>query len=351
MAYISVIIPCYNAEKFIDRCMNTIVNQTIGIDNLELILVNDASTDHTLEKLQSWEQQYPEHILVITYEENLRQGGARNAGLQYASGEYIGFVDADDWIELSMFETLYSYAKAGKYDMVSGKCSRDTCIGEHIPDNSRRRDVSYYFECQQGFYIYNASDYGNTGEQGGIWSSIYKKSCIIENNVWFPEHVAYEDNYWLMVLRLYIKNLYVVDQVLYHYFINTHSTVTTRNALHHLDRLDIEVGIIEEYKERGAFHLFKETLEWNFIKRFYLNTLYIIFMRFDEIPDIFHYMKAKIFEYFPGWKQNPHIAECSPREQLLLELLELPELTMEDLYRIKAAYLKTTSSIRPSLST
>ncbi|MDE5966629.1 MAG: glycosyltransferase [Lachnospiraceae bacterium] len=343
MSLISIIIPCFNAENYIDRCMNTIVNQTIGIENLEVILVDDASTDHTLDKLKAWEQQYPDNVLVITYEENLRQGGARNIGLQYATADYIGFVDADDWIEFSMYEKLYSCALDGKYDMVQCKCTRDAYVGEHATDNSRQRNVSYTFEQREGFFIWDVPDYGDCGETGSIWSAIYKTSCIMENNIWFPEHVAYEDNYWLMVLHLYIKNLYVLDEVLYHYYVNTSSTTATKNALHHLDRLDIEVGIIEAYKERGAFMLFHEVLEWNFIKRFYLNTLYIVFTRFDEIPEIFTIMKEKIFEYFPNWRHNPHISSCNQREELLLELLELPNLTLEDLYRVKKAYLASLS--------
>lgn len=72
MALISVIIPCYNVEEYIDRCMESLANQTIKIENLEIILVNDASTDGTLDKLYEWEQRFPENIVVVTYEKNIR---------------------------------------------------------------------------------------------------------------------------------------------------------------------------------------------------------------------------------------------------------------------------------------
>lgn len=77
MAEISVIIPCYNVEKYIDRCLESITAQTIGLDMLEIILINDGSTDNTLDKLYRWERLFPENIMVITYEENLRQGEQR----------------------------------------------------------------------------------------------------------------------------------------------------------------------------------------------------------------------------------------------------------------------------------
>lgn len=342
MPLISVIIPCYNVEGYIDRCLETVVNQTIGIDNLEVILVNDASTDHTLDKLEEWEKRFPENIMVVTYEENMRQGGARNIGLQYANADYIGFVDSDDWLELDMYETLYEPMKRGGYDVVQGKCIREHYPSENPIDNSAREDQTYIFEKIDGFYKRTVNNYGNVGECGGIWSCLYSKKCIFDNNVFFPEHIAYEDNYWGSMLQLYVGSLYVVDKIVYHYFINMQSTVTARNAVHQLERLDIEIAIIEEYRRIGAFDIFYKELEWGFIKRFYLNTMYIIFVRFDYIPDIFGFMKEKILEYFPNYMENDNIEGCTAREKQLLRLLEIPgDITPAMLERVKAAYLKT----------
>lgn len=165
MPPISVIIPCYNVENYIDRCVKSLINQSIGVENLELIFVNDASTDGTLTKLQNWEQTYPENIMVITYEENLRQGGARNVGLQYATGEYIGFVDSDDWIEPDMYELLYSIAKQKDFDQVCGKYMRNFSEEDSMPDDSNANDREYHFPQKGGYYINNADDFGNVGEK------------------------------------------------------------------------------------------------------------------------------------------------------------------------------------------
>lgn len=342
MPLISVIIPCYNVEEYIDRCMDTIVNQTIGIENLEVLLVNDASTDGTLDKLKQWEERYPEQIIVITYEENLRQGGARNLGLQYASADYVGFVDADDWIELDMYKELYRYATERQYDMVKGKFIRERFPGELPVVEKDRKDFFCTFAKIDGYCCQEIEHTGNNGEWGSICTGIYRKSRIIENHVWFPEKIAYEDNYWSAVLNLYIENIYIVDKVLYHYFVNTNSTVTTRNAEHHFDRLAIEIGVLDEYEQRGCFELFHEKLEWNFIKKFYLNTWFIIFTRFDSIPDIFNFMQETILERFPNYKKNPNLGKCTLREQQLLRLLEVPGgLSIEVLQRVKNAYLKS----------
>ena len=96
MKKISVIIPCYNVVRWIDRCMTSIAAQTMGIECLEIICIDDASSDGTWEHLQKWEQSFPEQIILIRQEVNRRQGAARNLGLQYASADWIAFVDADD---------------------------------------------------------------------------------------------------------------------------------------------------------------------------------------------------------------------------------------------------------------
>ena len=99
MAKISIIIPCYNVAEYIDRCLNSIISQTIGLEALEIICIDDASTDNTWQKLQQWEHSYPEQILLVHCDNNARQGTARNIGLSYASSLWISFIDSDDWIE------------------------------------------------------------------------------------------------------------------------------------------------------------------------------------------------------------------------------------------------------------
>ena len=317
MPLLSVIIPCYNVEKYIDRCMETVTNQTIRIENLELILVNDASTDGTLDKLYEWERKFPENIMVITYDKNIRQGGARNIGIQYASAEYIGFVDSDDWVELDAFERLYEKTKERKYHKISGRFIRESYQGQ--------KDLSK-----------------EIGEIGSICTAIYLKKLILENNIWFPEGVAYEDNYWSSVLKIYATDVCAIDEIIYHYFVNHKSTVTARGGQHHLDRLEIEIGILEEYKSRGVFEQYREELEAQFVQRFYLNSLYTFFTRFDELPAVLEDMRQIVWKYFPNFRDNVYFENCNEREKVLLKLLDVHrDFTQEEWLRIKMAYLKS----------
>ena len=103
-------------QELIGECINSIIAQTYK--DFEIILVNDCSTDNTLTVLQSFKELYPEHITVLDSKSNLRQGGARNLGIKYSKSEYIGFVDADDYIHPLMFESLMNTAKPCDLDVV-----------------------------------------------------------------------------------------------------------------------------------------------------------------------------------------------------------------------------------------
>ena len=108
MPKLSVIVPVYNAKDKLPRCLDSLLAQTLS--DIEFILVNDASTDGSYDILLDYEKQSPERIIVIDCEVNRRAGGARNTGLDMASGDYIGFVDSDDYILPDMFECLYNKA-------------------------------------------------------------------------------------------------------------------------------------------------------------------------------------------------------------------------------------------------
>ena len=296
---ISIIVPCYNVATLVPRCMNSLLNQTIGLENLEIILVNDASTDTTLEVLLEYEKQYPNNIIVINLEKNVRQGGARNIGMQYATAEYIAFVDADDWVELNMYERLYMKSLAYDCDIVSCCYTRDTDEGI-VGDYPKYEDcfvICENIEARKRIMMANLG--------GGICSKFYKKRFIIENDIMFPENLAYEDNYWSALERLYVKRIYIMGDYLYHYYMNFNSTMTTKNAVHHLDRLTIEIMKVELYKEKDMFNLYHDQIEANFLSLFYVNTLHILFTRFDVLPvETLLFLQRKTIELFPKYKEN-----------------------------------------------
>ena len=333
---ISVIVPCYNVEKFIDRCVDSLVSQTVGLDNLEIILINDASSDDTLSHMKKWETLYPDNILVITYDTNIRQGGAKNVGLSYARGEYIGFVDSDEWIEPQMYELLLKGIEENGCEIARCKLIRD--IGDkksdnitgHSSDNGSHTDCDSdgefrtveCFEANDLFYMPSLQVEEQNVEYGGIPTMLFRREVVFDHDIVFPENISYEDNYWLGLIQLYVSKMCVIDKILYHYYVNDTSTTMKKNDLRQLDRLDIEVALLEEYRKRGAFEAFYFRIMADFIQRYYLNTYHIFFTRFTDIPDVYEEIHGTIVSYFPDWKEqfdlvNKNIVNHSRMLQLL----------------------------------
>jgi glycosyltransferase involved in cell wall biosynthesis len=204
MPKVSIIVPAYNSEKTLVRCLTGLVNQTLS--DIEIILVNDCSTDGTLKIMTDCEAQFPEKITVVNLAENLGAGAARNVALQYASGEYVGFVDSDDEVVTTMYEKLYSVAAAGDLDVVDGG----------------------YFDEATGAAIVHTSDEltGILDDRkrseliagGGYFvSKIIKKSLLDELNIQFRSHCVLEDCETLMLIFARAKNIGNVKEILYCY--------------------------------------------------------------------------------------------------------------------------------------
>ena len=135
---ITIIVPAYNVEKYIDRCINSIINQSY--QNLQVIIVNDGSTDNTWEKCQ----RYEDKRIEIYKKENGGLSDARNYGLKFAKGEYVAFVDSDDWIDTSMISILYEVIR--KYSVKIAVCEPYYAYDDHI----------YSRHNHSGFYRYEA---------------------------------------------------------------------------------------------------------------------------------------------------------------------------------------------------
>lgn len=319
---ISIIIPCYNVEKYIDRCVQSLVNQTIGIENLELIFVNDASTDNTLSRLAAWEEKYPESILVIDCEENHKQGAARNTGLLYASAPYIGYVDSDDWVEHTMYEKMYEKVKQYKPDVVCVLSTRDEQDGTVRIRNNEKKNGGRFVEINSEE---DRRNFLHEGLTGGVWSGIYRREMLVEENLLFPEDLQYEDNYWSAILILIVRSYYIINEHLYHYMINDASTIMEKDSVHHLDRLVTELMKVEEYKRRGVFETYHDEIEFSFLRMYFINTVRILFVRFNKIPyDIIYTMQDNVRELFPDYENNPNLDKLPQLQREILKMASVP---------------------------
>lgn len=326
---ISVIIPCYNVEAYIRQCLDSLRSQTLGIENLELIVVNDASKDGTLSILLEYEKENPEHMTVINLPENQKQGKARNIGMQYARGKYIGFVDSDDWIEPEMYQQLYEKAVLYDCDMVSCGLYRNYTDGNSVcygaaKDGLVKRDRNVLE--------------GNTLiqiQEGSIVTKIFKKAMIVENDLQFPEGLCFEDNYWYPLAMCYVRNYYLFDQCYYHYRENPHSTVMEKNQERLFDRLEIEEKKLRKMEMLGVRQRFQDEIEMSFISLYYTNTLVSMARNFETVPyERFLEICEGVKRECPGYRTNPYLDE--PRfkiEKIVIQMLDM-NLSREEFQQI-----------------
>lgn len=181
---ISVIIPVYNTNpEFLQKAINSVLNQTYK--NIEVIIVNDGSTDNnTLNFLKTLDNK---NINIIN-QENKGAGGARNTGINSATGDYIGFLDADDWLDKNFYEVLFNLCENNDADIACGMLTRATKF--------RKIKMEYF---KDGIYS-NFSDKMGNISNGSVCSKLFRKSLF--ENVRFIEHIYWEDNPVLVELWL-----------------------------------------------------------------------------------------------------------------------------------------------------
>lgn len=233
---VSIIVPVYNAEKYLKACLDSLVSQTL--DDYEIILINDGSKDSSQRIIEEYKNRYPELINALTVE-NGGQGRARNIGMELAKGEYLGFADSDDWVEPSMFQLLYDTALAEEADVVvcdAVECHEDGST-VYLPMSTFKEPVKI---------------------TTAVWNKLFKKSAV--GSIRFPEGLWYEDLSFVMQFVLKTERVARVPQGLYYYRCGQVSTMNNNNALKNLDIIDIVEGLKAFLLPRGFRQEFEAVL-------------------------------------------------------------------------------------------
>jgi len=227
---VSIIVPVHNVADYLNRCLDSCVNQTL--QEIEIIVVNDCSSDpRDGEIMKEYERKFSNKVRCIWHKENKRQGGARNTGIRAACGEYIYCLDSDDYIDLKLCEKMYNAAIAENADMAVCDCNR---IENGIIFNWRFRGGNGKFDtsdlCERVKNIKNHS----------VWLIMIKKSVIEDNNLYFPEHIEFEDyvcTLWYMASKKIVR----INEALHYYFIR-------KNSIIQEEKLESFISVIRTYK-------------------------------------------------------------------------------------------------------
>ena len=297
---ISIIIPCYNCENTIDYCINAVLAQTIGIHNLEIILVNDASTDNTLTKLYEYEKLYPDTFLIINCAENGRQGTARNIGLSYATGEYIAYVDDDDVMERNMYELLYQAAKQTDAEVVVSINKR---VSEVPSLDSLQNDILLV---KNTLEIQTTEDrrklLADRSINNAVWNKLYQRQFLINYEIHFAEKIIYEDILFTMLMKAYVSKLCILDNVFY-YHVMTNASSSLNESFDErriFDSLGVHAEAIEEFKRRDMYALYQnDLLNW-YIKAYFGCAVWYVSCYKKMDPEYLSIMDDSVEQLFPG---------------------------------------------------
>ena len=269
---VSVIVPCYNVEHYIDECLITLTNQTLK--DIEIICVDDCSTDGTSNILLEWAKNDC-RIIVIRHEKNKGVGSARNTGIRMAKADYVAFVDSDDFVATDKYECLYSLSQGGEIDLIVS--SQHYLYGEtESVTNQIPNTLTNIDDIRRHVLIHGFS----------IWKSIVKKYIIFNNNLFFPDRLCYEDAPVSTCLFLCSNSIACYsDKPLHYYRINNSSSITkTKGNMNYFDRLETAVLFYHNTKRLNVYTKYKDEIEYAFFHLFYENTILGATKKFSPLP-------------------------------------------------------------------
>lgn len=314
---LSIIVPVYNmaSDGKLEYCLDSLLAQTVS--DYEIIAVDDASTDNSLEILKSYGKKYPEKIKVIASRQNLRQGGAKNLGIKAAAGEWIGIVDSDDWVSPEMYEKLLNKADETGADLVGCNYS---LVYQHSMETGKV--VCSNQKDQLG--ILNDEKYRKIIlDPGSMVIKIYKRKMIVDNGLWYPEHMFYEDNCMGPLWMLYCKHFEKVEEALYYYYQHDGSTVHGISEDRCYDRMRAMNLLIEETKKRNLYERFLPELEYRYTELYFITTLFSCMQGKMKGKYAFvKKLKKGILKAFPEFQQNVYYQNrMGPEEKRMIATL------------------------------
>ena len=272
---ISVIIPMYNAEKYIEECLDSIINQTLGNKNIQIIVVNDSSTDSSKEIIEEYITKYKNIKLVNLEKCSQMAGKPRNVGIQYAESEYIMFLDADDFLNIDACEFMYDNILKTNADLVIGNIQYANQGGENLSErefmNSKNMLITYNGNNFEEFY---------PNMNSSCCNKIFKKYIIDNYNLKFLEGLPAEDQYFSYSYFLKSKKVCMVNDIVYYYRINNNS-FSNKRYKSFFDKSNIA------YKE--VYKLFEKDNKIDWYSYIYPSTLMYMaysFIDSDEMNDI-----------------------------------------------------------------
>lgn len=295
MKKVSIIVPVYNTEKYLPKCLDSLVNQTLN--EIEILIINDGSPDNSQVIIDDYANRYPEKIRCII-KKNGGIGSVRNLGIKEVKGEYFAFLDSDDFIEPDAYEKLYNFAKGKNANLVSCDFIYDYLTKQKIFKEKRFNNINEAI----------------TNIHCVLWNRLYKTSFIQSLDFGFSNLKRYEDANYLykMVTSLKENDFSHYDEALIHYVQREESWMHSYDE-RVLEALKMVDDVIEYYKKRCIFEKYKDELEYITIR----NCFGQPYRTAVKIKDkekrrkVLNQLFSYIYSHFPNWKKNKYLKKDS----------------------------------------
>jgi len=246
---VSVIVPVYNTEKYLRKCLDSLVSQTLK--EIEIVIVNDGSKDSSPEIVKEYMEKFPEKFVYRT-QENAGQAVARNRALPLCTGDYVGFLDSDDFVRPDMFRRMYEkaleedadYVACG-YTDITYEDGKEVVLQQYVASKVATRTEDMFFGALVSPFLH-----------------LYRREIFEKSQVRFPEGVIYEDTAFYLNLIPYIHKLAVIEEPLAYRVRHSNSTMTTFKAFKVEQIFPVLDAALAYYKENGFYEKYKEELTY-----------------------------------------------------------------------------------------
>jgi len=334
MVKVSVILPVYGVADYIVKCTKSLLAQSL--EEMEFIFVDDHGPDNSIELVKQAIAGHPREsqFHFLKPEHNLGAGMARNYAIPQAKGEYIAFVDSDDWIEPTMFEELYNEAKRQKgTDLCYCQASKDYLDGK--PSEILRSPT-----VEPGEFTHEKRAYFLANYVSYFWTFIYRKEQIETNAIRYPEERSADDSYFVACNLLTAKTIARVDKPFYHYLIRPGSVVTTKNSTKYQKRLAVFGHLMEYAKTHGIYDEYKAEVDYIYIKKGCLSSV-LNYIYNTSVPQrmVLTEIMAELDFQVPDYKVNPYYRRRISLKMVISLIRKCPKFAL----KLLSLYVKSTN--------
>lgn len=329
MPKFSVIIPMYNVENYIEKCILSVLNQTFT--DYEIIVVDDGATDRSAERAEKLAKANPHRIKLI-HQENRGLGGARNTGLANATGEYIWFIDSDDSIKQNALEEIDAFIEKNDVQMV---------IFDYCTVDENENVLNMVCGYDKSGEIFSMEKYPEMlFMPNSACNKIYARSLFEKTNVIFPQREWFEDLSTIIKIYPYIEKVGYLNQCFYFYFQRSGSIMYNKNTDRNREIISAVESLINFYKENNLYDKYKDELEYLAVLHVYMLASVRV-IKADYKSKLLDEFKTYIKTKFPSYHDNKYVLKMSRKEKLIIKLLDSNQkLVLKNMLRVNDALKK-----------